>query len=192
MSEHGVTHGIATSDQYRLGWVGKPLADDVGRHEGCLSIPYLTEGGVKAIKFRRLGDREHKSKYIQHSGQRSRLYNTMQIDGAVNVIGLTEGEIDAIVATERLGVPTVGFPGVDTWHHNVEIWAPIFKDFETVLIFADGDRTGREVANSIRATIGWGAHVIDCPDKEDVSSMVAAGRGEELEEKVKRVMDGEG
>ena len=74
------------------------------------------------------------------------------------------------------------------WKANKRIWAPLFKNFQRVLVFTDGDpfnpntglRPGEELGKQIAASLGWRARVIKCPEGEDVSSMVAGGRADEL------------
>ncbi len=187
--------GRVISD-YQLGVVVRPLKGDE-KYIGMLAIPYITRNGVKAIRFRRLDG--GRPKYAQHEGQTARLYNTAACFAANEIIGIAEGEIDAIVATECLGVPTVGIPGAEMWIAHRDIWAPIFKDFERVLIFTDGDpemivrpanpatgepaitkRAGEEMGRAIIDTLKFKAVIVDSPEGFDVSSMVAAGRADEL------------
>lgn len=118
----------------RLGFVSEPMPG-WERFVGMMSIPYLTPGGVMAIKFRRIeGDGP---KYDAPSGQSARLFNA----GALahtdsDTVLICEGELDAIVGTHALGVPSVGRPGGGTW---LEHWCRCFADFDRVLIVADND-----------------------------------------------------
>jgi|SRR5215469_7002835 len=164
--------------KYRIGYVAEPLPGD-GRFEGMLSVPYLTpSGSVAALKFRNLG--EGGSKYAQHAGQKSRLFNTAAWFAADDAIGLAEGEVDAIVATEHLGLPTLGLPGATNW--DARLWKPLFKDYRRVILFGDGDEAGRDMNDKIESEIGWRAMVVTCPPGEDVSSMARQGRLAELRE----------
>lgn len=172
LSEHGVSYALAR--KYRLGFVLDPLGGDE-RFTGMLSIPYLSPAGVTALKFRALS--EGGTKYAKHAGEENRLYNTAAYFDAGTTIGVTEGEMDAIAATEHLGVPSLAVPGVHSWK---EPWAPLFRDFTEVIVFADGDQAGREFAYGLAESIGWRARVVRCPDDEDVSSMAAKGRADEL------------
>jgi hypothetical protein len=184
-----ISHGIFDKrirDRYQLGAVFEPLAGDE-RFTGMMSIPYLSRGGVKAIKFRNLAG--SKPKYAQHAGQTARLYNVAAFFSAGEIIGIAEGEIDAIVATECLGVPTIGVPGAEMWTANRAIWTPVFKNFTTVYVFRDGDEAGRSLADAIANSLKWRARVIDPADGEDVGSMVAAGRAQELLDKLPRDED---
>lgn len=193
LADHGIKgrEQIEFVDKYQYGVVIKPLPGDE-RFTGMLAIPYLTPRGVRAIKFRRLDD--GKPKFAQVAGQGVRLYNTQAYFDADEVIGIAEGEIDAAIATERLGLPTLGIPGAEMWIAHNDIWAHLFKNFQRVLILADGDpemtitrnsqetkiRPGEEFAKTIVASLKLKARIIQCPEGEDVSSMVAAGRAAEL------------
>jgi DNA primase len=176
LTEHGIGE-YAIASKYRLGYVAEPLPGDE-RFLGTLAIPYLSRTGPVAIKFRRLGDSG--PKYGQHNGQKSRLYNAPAYFDADQTIGICEGEIDAIVATERLGIPTMGIPGVDTWSKMASVWGPVFKDFRRVLVFADGDEPGKRLAGDVAESLGWRARIVQCDAGEDVASTVAAGNAEVL------------
>jgi len=69
-------------------------------------------------------------------------------------------------------VPTLGVPGAtnyqDTWDH-------LFRDFNKVVIWQDGDEAGCTFAAGIAERVGWRARIVVCEPGEDVSSMVAAG-----------------
>ena len=178
LTNHGVvTTNADTVKAYSLGVVINPLPGDE-RFTGWLAIPYLTPRGVKAIRFRNLSGKE--PKIGQHPGQSGRLFNTKAYFADTSVIGIAEGEIDAIVATERLGLPTMGIPGASMWEAHKDIWGSLFKNFRQVLILRDGDQAGRDMSDAISETLKLRARVIDMPDGEDVSSMVAKGREEEL------------
>jgi DNA primase len=154
--------------------VAEPLPGDE-QFTGMLTIPYLTRAGTCGIKFRNLAG---KPKFLHHAGQKARLYNAGAYFTADDTIGVAEGEIDAITASEHLGVPTIGIPGAEGW--RADIWGPLFKDFRRVIVFADGDDAGRRAAARITETVGWRALTVQCPDGEDISSMIAAGRAGEL------------
>jgi hypothetical protein len=176
LTDHGAGT-LAIAKGYHLGIVLHPLPGDE-RFTGWLSIPYQTPRGVKGIRFRNLSGNE--PKIGQHNGQPGRLFNTKAYFADSSVIGIAEGEIDAIVATERLGLPTMGVPGSQMWAAHKGIWAPLFKNFRRVLVLRDGDQAGKDLADQITETLKLRARVIDMPDGEDVSSMVAKGREQEL------------
>jgi len=178
LTDHGVdTSNADTVRAYQLGVVIHPLPGDE-RFTGWLSIPYISPNGIKAIRFRNLTG--HGDKIGQHPGQPARLYNTNAYFAAGSTIGVAEGEIDALVATERLGLPTLGVPGATMWNAHKGIWGPLFKNYQHVLVLRDGDKAGNDMAEAIGDTLKLRARVINMPDGEDVSSMVAAGRSDEL------------
>jgi hypothetical protein len=197
-------HGLDVKDnhvktivsKYQLGLVTDPINIDDARFEGWLAIPYITKAGIKGIRFRTL-DPNAKPKYGQHAGQKGRLYNTNAYFDAGNDIGLAEGEIDAIVATEMLGIPTLGIAGSEMWVAHRKIWAPGFKNFSTVFVFTDGDpvnpltgvKPGEELGKAVQESLGFKAKIIPSPEGFDVSSMVADGRSEELIAKTKENSD---
>lgn len=168
-----------------MGVVIDPLHGDEA-FTGMLVIPYLTKHGVRSVKFRNLRDNGPKNLY--HEGQKHRLYNPNAYFDADDIIGIAEGESDAICATERLEVPTVGIPGVEAWKANRRVWAPIFKNFRKVLVFTDGDpvnkntglKPGEEMGKAIRESLGWRSRIIASPEGFDVCSMVHDGREKEL------------
>ena len=177
LSDHGIGNKYI-AEKYKLGVVINPLPGDE-RFTGWLAIPYQTSRGVKAIRFRNLtpGD---KPKFGQHAGQPVRLYNTAAYFAGGRTIGVAEGEPDAIVATEVLGLPTLGIPGAEMWTAHKGVWAPLFKNYQHVLILRDGDKAGQDLADAVSATLKLKARVINMPAEEDVSSMVVTGRAEEL------------
>lgn len=166
LADHAIQQDLAI--RYELGFVGDPLPGDE-RFQGMLSIPYLTPEGCMALKFRNLAD--GRPKYLQHPGQKPRLFNAPAYFAAGVTIGIAEGEVDAIVATEHLGIPTLGCPGATNWQ---SFWTPLFRDFTRVWIFADGDEPGKDFALSVAEKIGWRARIVQCPDGEDVSSLAAS------------------
>lgn len=169
---HGISFDIA--GRYGLGFVANPLAGDE-RFAGRIAIPYYTPEGCVAINFRALG--EATPKYLKPHGQRSRLYNAQAYFDAGDTIGLCEGEIDAIAATEHLGIPSVGVGGVQTF---VDRWTHLFMDFERVVVFTDGDDAGKDFGERMADLIGWRVRTVACPAGEDVASMCAAGHASVL------------
>jgi DNA primase len=188
LAEHGLfdpaNPSARIARKYRLGIVLDPLPGDE-RFRGWLAIPYLTRrGGTKAIRFRNLtgnGD----AKLGQHKGQAIRIYNPEALFGPHLEIGIAEGEIDAIAATEFLGMPSVGVPGATQWVAHHRMWAPLMKDFERVHVLQDGDKAGKELAAAIIETLSFKARVIKMPDNEDVCSMLVQGRATELTKQFK-------
>ena len=188
MSNHGI-EAYSIAEKYQLGVVIDPLPGD-HFFQGMLVFPYITPARVKGLKFRRLEpDNDGRGKNLVHDGHETRLYNVQAWFDAGEVIGIAEGEADAICATERLGIPTIGIPGAEVWKSKHQIWSALFKNFQEVYVFTDGDkinpqtglRPGEEFGKMVAGSLDWRARIIRCPEGEDVSSMVAAGRAQELE-----------
>lgn len=183
--------GALTARRFQLGVVDEPAPGDE-RFTGRLCIPYLTRAGVLGLKFRCIAlasDPEHSCKaakhpkYDQPHGQPQRLYNTAACFSVGDVLGVCEGELDAITATEHLGIPAIGVPGATQWKNDGWHWQLALRDFGTVVIFGDGDEPGKNLATQIAADAGSATRVVICPDGHDINSMVVAGRGDELRRK---------
>lgn len=195
---HGIDKDIAA--RYQLGFVNPVEAAD-RQFEGRLAIPYLTRSGVQAIKYRCVLDHDCKEyarnghpmhgKYAAPLGQEARIFNPAAFFDAEDVLGIAEGEIDAIVATERLGLPTIGIPGVENWVKYRKEWRHTLRDYEHILIFVDGDApsdrhpdgAGLEFARAVARDVGPQARLVRCPSGEDVASMVASGQMDILRER---------
>ena len=178
---HAVTHEMAV--KYKLGYVAEPLGGDE-RFVGRIAIPYLTPAGVVGMNYRAMnGDTP---KYLKPHGQKARLYNADAYFYAGEMIGVAEGEIDAIVASECLGVPTLGVPGAQSYQKT---WNHLLRDFNTVVIWADGDEAGEQFAQTIADAAGWRARIVTCRLGEDVASMVAAGGVDHLRQLATRSRD---
>ncbi|MCW2843339.1 MAG: hypothetical protein JWN22_1255 [Nocardioides sp.] len=132
LSARGITREAASS--YQLGVVSNPLPGH-DRFVGMLSIPYITRAGVVALKFRAL-DPERTPKYDAPSGQHSRLYNVNALHSPGDTVAICEGELDALVMSEVVGIPAVGVPGASHWQEH---WSRVFADYETILVIADHD-----------------------------------------------------
>lgn len=175
--------GAAVAVKYRLGIVADPLPGDE-QHLGRLVIPYLTLAGVRGLKYRCIQDhdcKEHQHpKYTQPHAQEQRLYNALAYFGGHDVIGVAEGELDAITASEHLEVPTFGIPGASQWKKLGHHWQLVLRDFATIIVFADGDEPGRLLAHEVANDAGAGARVVHCDNGFDINSMVVANRGDEL------------
>lgn len=158
----------ATAEQFRLGVVIDPCTG----HEhlaGRLAIPSLGwDGHPYALRFRAI--RGEEPKYMGLGGAETRPFNIRAIHQARNIIGITEGEIDAITL-EMCGVPAVGITGATNWkrHHP-----RMFAGFERVYVFGDGDMAGREftrkVSDSLLSAVG-----VSLGDGEDVNSLYVKG-----------------
>jgi DNA primase len=160
----------AVAQKYMLGVVQEPLNGDE-RFLGRLAIPYLSPAGCVGMTYRAIND--DTPKYLRPHGQKTRLYNADAYFHATDAIGVAEGELDALCATEFLGVPTLGVPGASNWRSE---WDHLFRDFSTVFIWQDGDEAGMAFGALVADKVGWRARIVQCEPGEDVNSMIVAGK----------------
>lgn len=160
--------GIDGVDKFCLGYVADPIPDHV-KHTGKLAIPYLRHHPrhgwmCVSMRFRALDG--GKPKYASLPGDKPRLFNTEALNAPSSVVGICEGEIDAITMTVN-GLPTVGIPGANMWQ---DYWPGLFRGYETVFVFTDGDDAGHEFGRRVSHELS-NARVIPLPDGEDINSI---------------------
>lgn len=173
----------ATAAMYRLGYVETP---EVGHEQmqGRLAIPYLTPAGVVDIRFRRIEDHggprsEGPPKYLGLDGIKTGMFGVNALQHDTDTIAITEGELDAITLTARCGISAVGVPGAQGWKPH---YARCLQDFEHVLVFCDGDKTGREFGKKVAREIR-GATTIHLPEGEDVNSIFVRDGADAIRER---------
>lgn len=162
----GVTGEMA--QQALLGVCRDPLPGH-DQYEGRIVIPYLTPAGVVDLRFRCIDGSG--PKYLSLPGHKPRLYNTVALASDPPVVGITEGEFDALVATYLVGVPSVAVPGAQAWTSRRH--SRVFRGYERVLVFADGDDPGRQLANQIARDVPQ-AVVVDLGNGLDVTDAYLA------------------
>lgn len=137
---------------------------------GRLCIPYRTPAGVVGMKFRAI-DNETTPKYLYPTGQKVGLFNVLDLHKPSDTIAIAEGEIDTIVLSGIVGVPTVGIAGVSQWKNH---FPKLFESYGKVFVFADNDvkedgrNPGQELAKRIKEDI-QNATVILMPANSDVN-----------------------
>jgi DNA primase len=176
----GITKEAA--DTFLLGLVHDPAPG----HEhavGCLAIPYRTPTGVIGIKFRRIDGSS--PKYLWPTGQKVGMFNVVDLQDSSDVIAICEGELDCLVMSSLVGVPSVGIAGVSQW----KPWFPkMFEGFERIVIFADNDlkedgrNPGMELAKRIKEDLDK-AVVISLPENKDVNQVFLDGGVDWLRER---------
>lgn len=168
-------------EKYRLGYVEDPLPEHE-MHRGKLAIPFLRKHPrhgwtCVSIRFRSLDD--SKPKYASMAGDRPRLYNTQALNQPGLVVGVCEGEIDALTAT-LAGLPTVGIPGAQMWQPH---YADLFRGYREVRVFTDGDEPGEKLGRTIAKAMS-NAKIIPCQPGEDLNSILTSQGVEALREKL--------
>lgn len=178
--------------KYSLGYVAEPL-EGHKKYRGMLAIPYIRtnpkgEVFVVTIRFRCIQDHDHKDKrvcgqkYRSMPGDTPRLFNTVELTKDHDVIAITEGEMDAIVATE-CGIPTVSAQGVKSWKPHFSV---PFQGYEKVLVLADNDDSrgeGYEFGKMLAAEIP-NVKIVEMLRGHDVNSLVHEYGPEKLHELV--------
>lgn len=162
LASRGITQEAALA--VSLGVVTEP---EPGHEQylGRLSIPYITKTGVVDLRFRSLNPAVE-PKYMGLTGAETKMYNVIDVEKAGDYIAVCEGEIDTITLSKLVGIPAVGVPGSNAWKRH---YTRLLADFERVFIFADGDTSGRDFANSLARELP--VTVLQLPDGEDVNSM---------------------
>lgn len=166
------------------------VSDPVPGHErfaGWMSVPYVTPGGVLAMKFRCIADHNCKDvgcqRYDQPAGQKVHLFNAGVLASTKSdVVAVCEGELDAILCTHELGIPAVG-TAAGTW---LDHYPRCFADFEEVVIIADHDvkfdkngrefSPGRKHAEKVRSTVPNSRIVLPPPGADLGEWFLAEGR----------------
>lgn len=165
-AEYLESRGLSLEDakNARLGVVVEPVSGHEAFY-GRLSIPYITPTGVVDIRFRSLGVEE--PKYMGLPGARTGMYNVRGLWEAMDIIAVTEGEIDALTLHHKVGVPAVGIPGANSWKPH---YTRLLQDYDTIFVFADGDQPGRDFAKKVAKELR-GVIQLEMPEGEDVNSM---------------------
>ncbi len=145
------TRGIPeeAAERYRLGVVDDhPVQHLIGR----LSIPYQTMTGILGIKYRCLVGHNCKEegcpKFLYDDGEEPRLYNAGATLRSAPLIFVTEGEPDTWAVETLTGYPACAIPGATVWGQN-KYWARCFAPFPLVILPADGDKAGRDLAKAM-------------------------------------------
>lgn len=181
LASRGFTLDIAR--RWHLGVV----ADPVSGHEaftGRLAVPYRTPNGPVAIIFRCMQTHDHKEqacpKYLAEPGERRGLFNVYALHSDSPVLVLCEGELDALSVTALAGIPAVGIPGATNWQPH---WSYCFDGFDEVVLVADGDSAGRQMAKAVRERLA-NLRVVVLPANEDCNSYLATYGAEEFKKRI--------
>ena len=166
----------AVAERYRFGVVDSPMLG----HEamiGRLCIPYLTKAGVATIKFRCIDDHHCKevgcTKYLALPNSDRHLFNVPAFLDADEVLGIAEGELDALILT-MCGIPSVGVPGADGWTRTPHYARAISMiAVPRVLVFTDADEAGRKLKQAICSTVPQ-ATGVRLPEGTDVNDVFLA------------------
>lgn len=161
--EYLVSRGIPVeiAVRFKLGYVAEPVDGHESRFQGKLSIPYLTPTGPVGMRFRRL-DGKSEFKYDSEEGQRTQLFNVLDLHKSDPWIAVCEGELDTVVMSGVVGVPAIGLPGVEHWQMKANIWSKLLQDYETVFLALDPDEAGKKFIPMIARSVE-NAVVVELP-----------------------------
>jgi DNA primase len=153
---------------FRLGYVDDPLPGHE-KYAGRIAVPYLTRSGVVMIKFRSLNDA--KPKYLNLSGQPTRIFNPAALFSHKPYIAICEGEFDAMTAHSQQ-LPAIGVAGVDAWQSYFD--RPL-AGYDAVYVLADNDDKGQGIgfAEMVADRVD-NVRIIPMPEGHDVNSFVGA------------------
>ena len=183
MAARGIPEHVAY--EHGLGVVRDPLPGHE-RQEGWLVIPYLSPGGVLDLKYRCMEDHDHQAaghpKYIGETGSTAKLYGVNAFREDSPVLGITEGELDAVVATSVVGLPSIGISGANKW---CSWWSHCFEGYEEVIVLQDGDEAGEKLSKTVGANLyNCNVRIVPMWTGEDVSSSVLTRGIEAVRERI--------
>jgi hypothetical protein len=135
-----------------------------------MAIPYLTPTGVVQIRYRRLAD-DDSPKFLGETGEEVTLYNAAATLTARKVLFLCEGEPDVWAVETLAGYPAVGVPGAQAWKAHPH-WARCFVNFPLIIMPADGDQAGDDLAKTVAKDLPE-TRIVRLPDGDDANSVLA-------------------
>ena len=177
LSARGVTRDTAISRH--LGCVSDP-APGHERFKGWLAIPYVTNGGVVAMKFRCIKHGDCKAegcqRYDAPAGQKARLFGAADLANGGDVAAVVEGEFKAMMVQQDLGIPAVS-SSAGVW---MEHWPRTLADFDRVLVIADNDDAGlKHAKDKVLKSLPQGRLVVPPGEHPKVDDwLVAVGADE--------------
>ena len=139
---------------------------------GRLSIPSIgPKGNVYSIRFRCIEQHDCKeegcAKYMGLEGVDTRLYNAQALVAPTDYLLVTEGELDAATLV-ACGWPAVGVPGAQALKPH---FARQVAGFSKVVLFADGDKAGKDLASKFRRALPSQGRVILWGPGDDTNSV---------------------
>lgn len=165
---------VRAAERFRLGYV-EPDDTEPRRYWHRMAIPYLTPTGVVQIRYRRLVE-DDGPKYLGDPGTEVTLFHAHATLHARGPVFLTEGEMDTVAVTTLSGYPSVGIPGAKAWQAHPH-WARCFVGLTHLILPADGDTAGHELADVVRTDLPE-VHVVRLPDGDDCNTVLARSADE--------------
>lgn len=140
------------------------------RGAGRLRLVYRhPDGTLTGYADRKTSDKQPGHKVIAH-GPRNLWPRAEEIPDGTGVV-IVEGEADAL-ALWSIGIPAVGVPGAKGWRSE---YAQRFARFQSVLVIADADKEGRDLAREVSADVARFCESVEVaevyPDRTDGSDV---------------------
>jgi DNA primase len=155
----------------RFGVVRSPHPEHASM-TGRLAIPFIgPRGNVYDIRFRCIQQHdckeEHCPKYLGIDGVETRIYNTQALMAPTDYLFVTEGELDAATLVV-CGWPAVGIPGAQAFKPH---YPRMMAGFSKVVLLADGDKAGKDLASKFRRALPASGVVILWGQGDDTNSV---------------------
>lgn len=153
-------------------------ADPERQWRDCIAIPYFdAQGRWRVSRYRHLRTNPA-MKYQTPKGGGVHLYNVAAVDAAK--VAICEGEFDALIVQQHLGIAAVALPGINNWKRE---WRWLFRNADLVYVVVDNAPEDEEHAdaraaeerarNQIMAQVGLIADVerVELPAGTDVTDL---------------------
>ena len=191
-AERGLS--IETIRRFKLGfnpdWMKTGFRDERGVVKAALGIviPWIAAGQVWAVRIRTpqgsladwLDCKPHTDlpKYtsIRGSRQSAGLFNADSIADGQPLL-MVEGEFDAILAQQDLGIPTVTRGSSGDHKHIKTRWLEQIKRAENILSLLDNDSAGRRATEHLKTQLGQITR-LTLPSGKDISEYLIEQQGD--------------
>lgn len=105
---------------------------------GRISFVYWNLRGVTGLRFRAAPGMDG-PKFMARAGTKDTLYNVTILDQGGDLIYVTEGEPDCVIANQ-LGLPAVALSGVQKWKPHYDL---LLSGYSTIKVICDNDDKGQ-------------------------------------------------
>ena len=142
-------------------------------------FPYYLDGVMVGAKYRKPTEKEF---WFQGESSGVQLFGMQAANGDRRII-VTEGELDALAATQMTGYPAVSVPfGADSAEKHVKLALRWLEAFDEVVVCLDADRPGQEAQARLMSVLkpGKGKAMVLPAGFKDANEMLKAGKVQEF------------
>lgn len=135
---------------------------------GRIAFPYWNLRGVTALRFRAAPGMDG-PKFMARAGVRDTMYNVSIIDQGGDLLYMTEGEPDCIIANQ-IGLPAVALSGVQKWKPHYD---SLLSGYSTIRVICDNDDNGQgqELGEKIKHEMADAyVQILTAPPGHDLNS----------------------